>query len=87
VAVNVVDVPFAGTVTEAGTGSAAALLDVSATVVPPAEAGWFKVTVHVVAVPGLRLAGEHATDDTLVTGVTVTLVVVVPPSVAVTVTV
>jgi len=39
VAVKVVDVPFAGTVTVAGTGSTAALLDASATTMPPAEAG------------------------------------------------
>jgi len=45
------------------------------------------VTVHVVTAPGLRLAGAHATDDTLVTGVTVTVPVALPPSVAVTVTV
>jgi hypothetical protein len=85
--VKVVDVPFAGTVTAVGTGSTAALLDASATAMPPAEAGWFKVTVHVVAAPELRLAGAHASDDTLVTGMTVTVAVVLPPSVAVTVTV
>jgi hypothetical protein len=37
-AANVVDVAPAGTVTEAGTGNAAVLLDASATLVPPAGA-------------------------------------------------
>jgi hypothetical protein len=45
------------------------------------------VTVHVVAAPGVRLGGAHASDDTLVMGVTVTVAVMFPPSVAVTVTV
>ena len=39
VAVNVVDVVLAGTVTEPGTGNAAALFDESPTAVPPARAG------------------------------------------------
>jgi hypothetical protein len=45
------------------------------------------VTVHVVGTPGVRLVGAHASDDTLVMGVTVTVAVVLPPKVAVTVTV
>jgi len=39
VVVNVAEVVAAGTITEAGTGSAAALLDDNATVLPPAGAG------------------------------------------------
>jgi hypothetical protein len=39
VAVNVAELAVAGTVTDAGTGSAAALLEASATLVPPAGAG------------------------------------------------
>jgi len=45
------------------------------------------VTVHVVEAPDTTVAGEHASVDTAGLGVTVTLVVVLPPSVAVTVTV
>jgi hypothetical protein len=43
--------------------------------------------VHVVATPETTLAGAHAREATLGAGVTVTVAVVVPPSVAVTVTV
>ena len=57
------------------------------TVLPPADAAWLSVTVHVVAAPELMLVGVHASDDTLALGVTVTIAVVFPPSVAVSVTV
>ena len=40
-----------------------------------------------VAAPDVTLAGAHASDDTRMTGVTVTVAVALPPSVAVTVTV
>ena len=43
--------------------------------------------VHVVDAPDTTVAGEHASVDTAGLGVTVTLAVVLPPSVAVTVTV
>jgi hypothetical protein len=43
--------------------------------------------VHVVATPETTLTGVHARDDTLGAGVTVRAAVVLPPSVAVTVTV
>jgi S-adenosylmethionine/arginine decarboxylase-like enzyme len=43
--------------------------------------------VHVVATPETTLAGVHASDDTLGAGVTVTVAVVLPPRVAVKVTV
>ena len=45
------------------------------------------VTVHVVLAPDVTLEGAHASDETLGAGVTVTVAVVLPPSVAVTVTV
>jgi hypothetical protein len=45
------------------------------------------VTVHVVLAPDVTLEGAHARDETLGPGVTVTVAVVLPPSVAVTVTV
>jgi len=45
------------------------------------------VTVHVVETPDITLAGAHASVETAGIGVTVTLAVVLPPSVAVTVTV
>jgi hypothetical protein len=44
------------------------------------------VTVHVVAAPAIRLDGLHASEDTMVTGVTVTVAEIFPLSVAVTVT-
>jgi hypothetical protein len=45
------------------------------------------VTVHVVDAPDVTLVGAHASEDTEGLGVTVTVPVVLPPSVAVTVTV
>lgn len=86
VAGNVVDVAFAGTVTDVCTGNAAALLDESATVLPPAGAGWFKLAVHVVDVPDTKVAGAQVSDDTLTIGVTLTVAVVLPPRAAVTTT-
>jgi len=85
VAVNVADVRLAGTVTDAGTGSAA-LFEASATTLPPVGAAWLKVTVHVAEAPDVMLAGAQASDDTRGLGVTVTVAVALPASVAVTVT-
>jgi hypothetical protein len=88
VAVNVVEVVVWGTVTDAGTGSAVVLFEPSATVLPPLGAGCVRVTVHVVEPPGLRLVGLQTSDDTAgLGGVTVTVAVVLPPRVAVRVTV
>jgi hypothetical protein len=87
VAVNVADVVPADTVTDAGTGSAVVLVEESVTALPPAEAAWFNVAVHVVAAPELMVGGVHASDDTLALGVTVTVAVLLPPNVAVRVTV
>jgi hypothetical protein len=88
VVLNVVEFVLAGTVTDAGTGSAAVLLEPSVTVLPPVGAGWFKVTVQIVEMPMVRLSGLQTSEPTLgPLGVTVTVAVVLPPSVAVSVTV
>jgi hypothetical protein len=87
VAVNIAEVAVAGTVTDAGTGSAVVLFEASVTVLPPVGAGKVRVTVHVVEPPGLRLVGLQTSDETAGFGVTVTVAVVLPPSVAVWVTV
>jgi hypothetical protein len=58
VALKVVEVLLAGTVTDAGTVSAALLLE-SPTVLPPAGAASFKLIVHVLAAPELTLVGLH----------------------------
>lgn len=83
VAVNVVELAAPGTVADAGTGSTAVLSDDKVTVAPAAGAGCVKVIVHVVVAPGVRLAGTHASADTLGLGATVTVVVTLPPSDAV----
>ena len=63
VAVNVVEVAPAGTVTEAaGTGSSVLLLD-SDTTVPPLGTALLSVTVQVVAAPELKLLGLQASED------------------------
>jgi hypothetical protein len=87
IAVNVADVAAAGTVTDGGTGSAAALLDDSDVTLPPASAGSVNVIVQVVAEPEVTLAGAHASDATLGFGVTVICVETLSARVAVTVTV
>jgi hypothetical protein len=62
IAVNVVDVDPAGTVTDtAGTGSKVLLL-ASATTVPPVGTLLLRVTVQVVAAPELKLVGVHASE-------------------------
>ena len=69
VAVNVVEVVLAGTVTEAaGTGSRLLLL-AKFTTVPPFGAAWLSVTLQVVADPEFRLVGLQTIEDN-VTGVT-----------------
>jgi hypothetical protein len=87
VAANVIEAKVAGTVTEAGTDSTVALLEASATVLPPVGAGRLKVTLHVANAPGATLTGAHASDETVGLGVTVIVTVVLPPSEAVKVTV
>src|SRR5580700_2739882 len=64
VALKVVEVLFAGTVTDAGTVSAVLLLE-SPTVLPPAGAASFKLIVQVVAAPELTLVGLHARAVTI----------------------
>jgi hypothetical protein len=63
VAVNVAEVPLAGTVTDAGTVSEA-LLSERATLDPPAGAALFRVTVQVVEAPEFTLVGLHAKLET-----------------------
>jgi hypothetical protein len=86
--VKVVDVDPAGTVTDVGTGSAVVLFEAIVTVLLSVGAACVSVTVHVVEAPEARLVGVQASDDTLRLGATATVVVVLPPpSVAVSVTV
>jgi hypothetical protein len=68
VAVNVAEVLFAATVTEAGGGNRLLLL-AKFTTVPPFGAAWLSVTLQVVADPEFTLVGLQASDDN-VTGVT-----------------
>ena len=63
VAAKVVEVAPAAIVAEAGTVSEA-LLSVRATTVPPAGAGWFKLTVHVLAALEFTLEGLQARAET-----------------------
>lgn len=63
VAVNVVVVDPAATVTLAGTCAAVVLLLVSVTVAPPVGAAPLSVTVPVEEVPPVTLAGFRVTDD------------------------
>ena len=79
------EVAATGTVTDAGTGRAPGLFEVSVTRPPPVGAAWFNVTVHVVAAPEVKLVGLHTSEDTARLGVTVTVAVALPPSVAVTI--
>jgi hypothetical protein len=62
VAVKLAEVAPAGTVTEAGTGSAV-LLEDSAMTLPPAGAAAVSVTVHVVDAPDIRLAGAQTSEE------------------------
>ena len=86
VALNVVVVEPAGTVTvEPGTGNKVLLLD-SETEVPPVGAVWLKVTVHVVAAPLLKLVGLQLREESVTGAVRlITAVLDVPLSVAVSV--
>jgi len=75
VAVNVVEVAPADTVTEAArTVSSVLLLDRSTTV-PPLGAALLSVTVQVVAAPELKLLGLQASEDSA-TGATRLIVAV-----------
>jgi hypothetical protein len=68
VAVNPAEVAPAGTVSDAGTGSAK-LFELSATEAPPEGAGPLRMTVQVVEPAGARLDGLHATEFGLTGGV------------------
>jgi hypothetical protein len=74
VAVNVAEAAAAATVTEAGTVSKALLSD-RTTTVPPAGAGWFRVTVHVLEAPARIVVGLQAKSVRPSGGI----VVIVPP--------
>lgn len=63
VAGNAAEVEPAGTVTEAGTVRTA-LLSARVTRLPPAGAGWVKVTVQVVEPEPVRVADEQARAET-----------------------
>ena len=65
VALKVADVLLAGTVADAGTVSAALLLE-SPTILPPVGAAWLRVTAHVVEVPELMLDGLQVRVETRV---------------------
>jgi hypothetical protein len=70
VAVNVVEVAFAGTVTEgAGTGSRLLLL-ATPTTVPPFGAARFSVTLQVVADPEFTVVGLQINEDNVTGAVT-----------------
>ena len=71
VAVKVVLMLPAGTVTLAGTVTTAVLALVSVTTVPPVGAAMFKVTVPVDGAPETTVDGFNVTDDTTNSGVTV----------------
>jgi hypothetical protein len=62
-AAKVAEVAVAAMVSEAGTVNEE-LLPETATTVPPAGAGWFRVTVHVVEAPELTLVGLQAREET-----------------------
>jgi len=87
VAVKVVEAPWAGTVTDAGTVSAVLLLE-SVTALPPVGADSFRVTVQVVDAPELTLLGLHARAETTAGSTKLNVVLCkVPFKVAVTVAV
>jgi hypothetical protein len=65
VAVNVAEVLFAATVTDAGTVSDALLL-ASPTALPPDGAAWLRVTVQVLPAPEFTLVGLQARAETSV---------------------
>ena len=62
-AAKVAEAAVAAMVSEAGTVNEE-LLSETATTVPPAGAGWFRVTVHVVDAPEFTLVGLQAREET-----------------------
>ncbi len=64
-ALKVVEALLAGTVIDAGTVSAALLLE-TPTILPPAGAGWLSVTVQVEADPEFTLVGLQERAETSV---------------------
>ena len=66
-AVNVIDVFPAETVTEVGTGRPV-LLEFSVTTLPPLGAAEARVTVQVVFVPGVKPVGLHCREERAAAG-------------------
>jgi hypothetical protein len=62
-AAKVAEVAVAAMVSEAGTVKEE-LLSETATTVPPARAGWFRVTVQAVDAPEFTLVGLQAREET-----------------------
>ena len=85
VTLNVPVVAPAATVTDAGVVRYELLSD-SVTLAPPAGAAPDSATVQLDVPPDATIVGEHASEEIVTTGDTVTVVVVLPFSVAVTVT-
>ena len=73
VALKVADVAAAGTVTDAGTVSAALEFE-SVTLAPPAGAGWIRVTVQVLEELAPMLVGLHVSAETSTDAVKLTVV-------------
>lgn len=87
VAVNVVDVAPAATLVDVGTVREVELSD-TAMETPPEAAGWLRIAVQVAAAPGVRVAGTHRKELTVVGGTRDKAALFdVPFAVAVTVTV
>ena len=79
VALNVVEVDPAGTVTDAGTVAAAVLLLESVTSTPPAGAAEVSVTVPVDVAPPTTAVGLIATAERAAAGFTVNVAVLLTP--------
>ena len=74
-AVNVVEIAPAGTVTEVADTSSSALLLDSDTNIPASGAALLRVTVHVVADPELKLLGLQASEDSTAGAIRLTFAV------------
>ena len=72
VTLKVAEVADAATVTDAGVVRTE-LLSERVTLAPPDGAAWVKVTVHVLEELGPRLAGLHASEETVVCGARLTV--------------
>ena len=84
VALNVADVAAAATVTDVGTVNVV-LVFVSATVLPPAGAAWFSMTVQLLAPLGPKVVGLQANVATCIGANVIVTLCELLPNVAVTV--